>query len=66
MGAKPHFRRAIHTGSVPPVRISFRLDEVGLAGRRWSTATGMERRRGGCKKVVARTRAFAAFYKLFN
>lgn len=30
----------------PPVRISFRLDEDGLAGRRWSTATGIERKRG--------------------
>lgn len=78
MGAKPHFRRAIHTGrrivlGFSPVRISFRLDEVGLAGRRWSTGPpGWSERRGEeggggggeCKKVVAR--AFAAFYKLFN
>lgn len=52
MGAKPHFRRAIHTGrrsvlGFSPVRISFRLDEVGLAGRRWSTGPpGWSERRG--------------------
>lgn len=35
-------------------------------GHRDRAKAGGEEEEGECKKVVARTRAFAAFYKLFN
>lgn len=75
-GAKPHFRRAIHTGR-RSVRVSPRKDIIPLGrgrvgrstmvdGHRDRAKAGGEEEEGECKKVVARTRAFAAFYKLFN